>query len=95
MNYGMSVNCKENEVYIWLAIDRDTRQILGVYFGDRSRKSAQELWNSLPEEYKKNGTFYTDFWESYKKVIPVDAKRLLFEMNNINLVIKALAKPII
>ena len=64
------VNSKENEVYIWLAIDRNTRQILGVHFGDRSRKGAIELWDSLPEEYKKDGTFYTDFWESYKKVIP-------------------------
>jgi hypothetical protein len=64
------VNSKENPVYIWLAIDRKTRKIIGVHFGDRSRKDAQELWDSLPEEYQKDATFYTDFWESYKKVIP-------------------------
>ena len=30
--------------YIWLAIDRDTREIVGCYIGDRTRKSARKLW---------------------------------------------------
>lgn len=64
------VGSKANEVYIWLAIDRRTRYIVGVYFGDRSRKSAEELWNSLPEIYRSNAQVYTDFWVSYEKVIP-------------------------
>lgn len=37
------VNSQENQVYIWLAIDRQTRKILGVHFGDRSRKGTVVL----------------------------------------------------
>jgi len=33
---------------IWLAIDRDTGEIVGVAVGNRSRVTAQQLWNSLP-----------------------------------------------
>ena len=56
--------------YIWLAIDRDTREIVGCYIGDRTRKSARKLWDSLPGVYRQCAVAYTDFWESYKKVIP-------------------------
>lgn len=56
--------------YIWLAIDRDTREIVGCYIGDRTRKSARKLWGSLPGVYRQCAVAYTDFWESYKKVIP-------------------------
>jgi hypothetical protein len=36
--------CKKIKVYIWLAIDRTTREIIGCYLGDRSRQSAKKLW---------------------------------------------------
>lgn len=39
---------KENKFYVWLAIDRKTREIVGCYIGDRSRASAKKLWASLP-----------------------------------------------
>ena len=64
------VKSKDNQVYIWLALDRKTRLIVGVYLGDRSRKSAEELWKSLPESYQNNAQVYTDFWQSYEEVIP-------------------------
>ena len=35
---------KTIKVYIWLAIDRKTREIIGCYLGDRSRQSAKKLW---------------------------------------------------
>jgi len=61
---------KKNEVYIWLAIDRDTREIVGCFVGNRTRKSARKLWNSLPAVYRQCAVAYTDFWQSYKTVIP-------------------------
>jgi insertion element IS1 protein InsB len=64
------VGSKKKELYIWLAIDRDTREIVGCYVGDRSRKSARKLWESLPEIYRQCAVAYTDFWQSYKTVIP-------------------------
>ena len=66
------VNSKENSVYIWLAIARSSRQIVGFHLGDRSRNSAKEFWKTLPKNYQDNGKFYTDLWESYCDVLPSD-----------------------
>jgi IS1 family transposase/DNA-directed RNA polymerase subunit RPC12/RpoP len=63
------VDNKNNQVYIWLTIDRNTRQIVGCFIGDRTRKSARKLWESLPAIYQQNAIAYTDFWQAYKTVI--------------------------
>jgi len=39
------VFCQKIKVYIWLAIDRTTREIIGCYLGDRSRQSDKKLWD--------------------------------------------------
>jgi len=41
------VGNKDNKQWIWLVIDRDTGEIVGVAIGDRSRATAQQLWNSF------------------------------------------------
>ena len=64
------VNSKGNEYYIWLAIDRKTREIVGCFVGDRSRESARKLWESIPGVYRQCAIAYTDFWQSYETVIP-------------------------
>lgn len=51
-------------------MDRQTREIVGCYGGDRSRESAKKLWESLPSVYRQYAVAYTDFWVSYEKVIP-------------------------
>jgi insertion element IS1 protein InsB len=65
------VRNKDDKQWIWLAIDRDTREIIGVHVGDRSRVGAQSLWNTLPPIYRQCAVCYTDFWDAYKTVIPV------------------------
>lgn len=65
------VGNKDNKQWIWLAIDRDTREIIGVHVGDRSRVGAQALWNSMPPVYRQCAVCFTDFWEAYETVIPV------------------------
>jgi len=47
------VGNKENKQWIWLALDTKTREIVGVYVGDRSRESAKKLWKSLPPVYRQ------------------------------------------
>ncbi len=64
------VDSKKNEVYVWLAIDRNSRKIVGCFVGDRTRKSARKLWASLPEIYQQSAFTYTDFWQAYKTVMP-------------------------
>ncbi len=61
---------KQNNFYIWLAIDRVTREIIGCYIGDRTRLSARKLWASLPSIYRQCAVAYTDFWQAYCHVIP-------------------------
>ena len=61
---------KEHKQWVWLALDRNTREVAGVYIGDRSGDSAQQLWNSLPPQYQQNATCYTDFWQAYQCAIP-------------------------
>jgi len=63
------VYSKKNKVYIWLAIDRDTREIVGCFVGNRTRKSARQLWASLPDMYQQCAFAYTDFWQAYQTVI--------------------------
>ncbi len=45
-------------------------KLLVAMRGDRSRQSAKKLWDSLPGVYRQCAVAYTDFWESYKTVIP-------------------------
>ena len=52
--------------YLWLAISRLTRQVIGFYIGDRSVKSLQRLWFSLPAAYRRK-LVYSDFYEAYAK----------------------------
>ena len=40
------VGKKSQKQWIWLALDRKTREIVGVFLGNRSRQSARKLWDS-------------------------------------------------
>lgn len=51
-------------------MDKKTREIVGVYIGERSEKGARGLWNSLPPVYRQCAICYTDFWTSYQNVLP-------------------------
>lgn len=64
------VQDKDHEQWVWLAIDRATRKIVGCYVGDRSGKSAVAKWNSLPAVYRQCAVCYTDFWSSYPVALP-------------------------
>lgn len=64
------IDSKGNKQWVWLAINADTREIIGCHVGDRSRTSAQQLWQSLPAVYRQCAKVYTDHWEAYETVIP-------------------------
>jgi insertion element IS1 protein InsB len=69
------VDRKGNKQWVWLAIDADTREIIGCHIGDRSRESARALWQSIPAVYRQCATVYTDYWEAYETVIPANRHR--------------------
>ena len=49
-------------MWIWLAIDLKTKEIVGVDLGERGENGAKGLWNSLPGVYRQCGVCYSDFW---------------------------------
>jgi len=64
------VGNKVNKQWIWLALDVETREIIGVHIGDRSEQGAKKLWDSLPSVYRQCAVAYTDFWRAYALVFP-------------------------
>lgn len=69
------VGNKANKQWIWLALDRETREVVGVHVGDRSAQGAQALWDALPQVYREHARCYTDFWEAYQAIFPADRHR--------------------
>ena len=65
------VGSKRNKQWIWLALYGETRDIVGVYVGDRSREGAQELRDALPAVYRQCAVAYNDFWSAYDAIVPV------------------------
>jgi len=64
------VGKKSNKQWIWLAIDQETGEIVGVAIGARDKATARQLWESLPGVYRQCAVCYTDFWKSYESVLP-------------------------
>lgn len=61
---------KNNKQWIWLALDTETKEIVGVHVGERSREGASYLWQSLPALYRQCAVCFTDFWSAYEEVFP-------------------------
>ncbi len=61
---------KGNKQWVWLALDADTREIVGVHIGARDEAAAQQLWASLPPVYRQCAVAYSDFWAAYGTVFP-------------------------
>jgi IS1 family transposase len=77
--YRLAIECdelwsfvrnKDKKKWVWLALDRDTRGIVGVAIGARDEAIARHLWKSLPPVYRQCAVCYTDFWEAYACVLP-------------------------
>jgi insertion element IS1 protein InsB len=64
------VGRKREQQWLWLALDRETREIVGVAIGGRDRATARMLWASLPAIYRQCAICYRDFWEAYVGVLP-------------------------
>ena len=64
------VENKANKKWIWLAIDRVSREIVGLYVGNRDRDAAEEFWKSLPPVYRQCAVCYSDYWSAYEEVFP-------------------------
>ena len=61
-------------------MDAKTRQIIALHVGDRSHKSAEQLWGKIPQAYRQYATFYTDQYVVYEKVIPAAQHRAISKL---------------
>jgi len=61
---------KSDKQWIWIALDVKTRQVIAFHVGDRSKESARQLWDKIPETYRKQAIFHTDLYDSYVDIIP-------------------------
>jgi insertion element IS1 protein InsB len=62
---------RRNKRWVWLALCRRTRQIVAYAVGDRSAETCRLLWGRVPVALR-GAMVFTDFWEAYQKVVPVD-----------------------
>lgn len=67
------VGTKKHQVWIWLALDATTRQVVAIYAGGRSEKDARAFWAEVPEPYRSGCAIYTDEWDAYRGAIPEEA----------------------
>ena len=70
---------KDNKQWIWLALDANTREIVGEDIGERSRASAKKLWQSLPPIYPRvfGGKLHTATLDaSEQRVKPTFGRRM-------------------
>jgi len=64
------VGKKRCQKWIWLALNRQTREIVGVALGQRTKSTARNLWTSLPPVYRQCVVCSTDFWAAYAAIFP-------------------------
>jgi IS1 family transposase len=60
---------KARKRWIWIALCRQTRQVVAFVVGDRSEKTCRRLWKAIPEAFRQ-AQCYTDLWKAYSKVLP-------------------------
>jgi insertion element IS1 protein InsB len=60
---------KAHDSWVWIALCRQTRQVVAYAVGDRSKQTCQRLWEAIPEGYRR-GHCFTDFLKVYASVIP-------------------------
>ena len=69
------VGSKANVRWMWIALCRQTRQIVAFFVGDRSAESARALRLRLPPSYRCRAT-RSDFWLAYEEAFPSRTHRM-------------------
>jgi len=64
------VGSKREVWWVWVALDKDTRQVVAMVAGDRSERTARCLWDALPDDYRDEAIVATDFLAAYRAVVP-------------------------
>ena len=62
------VGNKGQKRWLWIALNRRTRQVVAFVIGDRSAKTCRKLWQRIPYEYRRCHS-YSDFWHAYEQLL--------------------------
>ena len=57
----------KKKLWVWLAVDRADKQVLGFTLGDRSAATGDKLYKSLSDF--EISSYYTDYWTAYESVL--------------------------
>jgi transposase-like protein len=87
------VQNKKNQQWLWLVLDKKTRQVLGMHVGKRTRKSADILLSKLPEEIKKKPSFLQIYSQSTLKSFLGGSISLLARERGKPITLKDLTSP--
>lgn len=63
------VHNKWNKMWIWLALNPQNRQIVAFHIGDRSSESAEKFYEKIPDIFKQESGFFTDYYQAYSAVL--------------------------
>ena len=61
---------KVDKCWIWIALCRETRQVVAYYLGKREEAACRALWERIPPAYRAHCRCYTDLWAAYAAVLP-------------------------
>jgi len=64
----------KDKVWVWIAMNRETREIVASACGDRSENTCRVLWDRVPSAYKE-AIVFSDYWSAYRAVIPSEKQR--------------------
>jgi hypothetical protein len=70
------VGSKANERWVWIALGRQTRQIVAFFVGDRSAESARALRMRIPPGYRCRAS-RNDFWLACEAAFPRHTRSLV------------------
>ena len=62
------VQKKREKIWVWLAVDRDSKELLGYEVGSRGKKTLKKLLRTIA--HIRCDTYASDSWKVYKNVIP-------------------------
>ena len=65
----------KRKAWLWLAVERASRRIVGWVPGCRGAATGRRLFHGLPARCQRNTTYHTDAWEAYATVLPAAAHR--------------------
>jgi len=58
-------------------MDAQTRQVIALHVGNRSRTSAKQLWAKIPHVSRQHAVFYTDPYVVYEGDMPAAQHRAI------------------